>query len=325
MNPIKADALLLGSLANHPKVSRGSNSDLILFDQHMGSIALSTLVGERGIDNVVTVSKTSAGADFATIQEAIDFLPNTGGAVIVYEGTYTETLITTKPLFLMARGGVVVESTDAPCMTITSTSVRAFNLSFVVKDLAGNNNPSVVEASVADVADSVSFSGCSFDTSAHANASFLTSDKASVFLESCRFTGGGSISVSEATLCEMNGARLPDVVLTDMISGSFLSASQTLSLDLTNSSAVLSGEVASVTGDITSRLTKKVVTGVATFAVELVKDVEFDCPLSSDTYMVVLEPNSQGLLPVVSLKTNTGFRLTYANALNEDVRWSALS
>ena len=325
MNPIKADKLLLGSLATHPSLSRGSSSELVFFDQQTGAISLSTLVGERGIDNVVTVSKTSSGADFATIQEAVDFLPATGGAVIVYEGVYEESLSVSKPLFLVARGEVVVQATDAPCVTVTNASLRAFNLSFVVKALVGNNNTSAVTASVVDISDSVSFVECVFDTSADLNATFLTSTKASLVLSSCRFVGGGSVSVSGAVSCELVGASLPDIELTSILSQGYISSAQILGVSLVDTSLTLTGNATAITGDADSRLTKNVVTGVSTFAAEAVKDVSFDCPLSSDSYVVVLEPNSQGDLPIVSLKTEAGFRLTYGGALNEDVRWSALS
>lgn len=325
MNPIKADKILLGSQANHPNISRGSSSELVFFDQEAGSISLSTLVGERGVDNLVTVSKTISGSDFPTIQEAIDFLPTTGGAIVVYEGVYAEALSTSKPLTLITRGDVTLEATDAPCMTITNTSVRAHNIKFVVKDLAGNSNPSAVKVDVTDVTDEVSFTGCVFDTTNHAVANFLSSSKASIFLEGCRFLGGGQISITGATTAELRGARLPDVSLNNLITTGYLSASQILSLTLIDTSASVEGNIASLTGDLDSRLTKKVVSGVETFVGELEKDIEFECPLSTANYMVVVEPNSQGLLPVVSLRGVSGFRLTYSNALNEDVRWSALS
>ena len=84
----------------------------------------------------------------------------------------------------------------------------------------------------------------------------------------------------------------------------------------------MSGNANSITGDATSKLIKENVRGQVVFDNELEKVIEFSCPLSSDSYSINIEPNSQRILPVISARTSTGFTLTFQNNLTETIRWS---
>ena len=112
MNPIKADKIQFCSLASHPNIQRDTTSSLVFYDTSVGSISLKALVGERAVDDVVSVSKSNQGADFNSVQEAIDFLPQSGGVVVVYQGTYSESLSISKPVVMFSRGEVVIDSTE---------------------------------------------------------------------------------------------------------------------------------------------------------------------------------------------------------------------
>jgi len=322
MNPIKADKIQFGSTNNVPHARRSTTNELVFFDTAVGDISLSNILSERSISEVVTVSKTAQGKDFSTIQEAIDFLPLTGGLVVVYEGVYSESLSITKPLVLISRGNVVVDSTDAPCISLTSFDFKCSGLSFVVRDLLGNNNPSIISVQSTDVLKKVYFYDCIFDTTNHANSSFFSVQNSSLFLFNNLFLGLGSISVSSSSTCNILGGQVPNLVLSNLLESSFVNATQILGVELVNSSISVSGNMVSCVGDVDSDLTTSVVTGQVVFDNELEKNIVFSCPLSNDSYTINLEPNTQRELPVISAKTATGFTATFQNNLTETIRWS---
>ena len=322
MNPIKADKIQFGNATNLPNIHRGTSNELVLYDSLVGEISLSNMLSERSISNVVSVSKTTHGRDFSTIQEAVDFLPQTGGFIVVYEGTYSESLSITKPVVLLGRGSVVIESTDAPCISLTSFDLKCSGLSFVLKDLLGNNNPAIINISSTDTTKKVYFYDCTFDNTAHLTSSFFSVQSSSLYLYSNLFSGAGLIAISGASSCEIVSGSLPSVSLSNMTQRSYITASQVLEITLVDSFLSLSGSANSCTGDATSKLTKENVRGQVVFDNELEKVVEFTCPLSSDSYSINIEPNSQRILPVISARTSTGFTLTYENNLTETIRWA---
>jgi hypothetical protein len=325
MNPIKADKIQFGSLASHPNIQRDTTSSLVFYDTSVGSISLKALVGERAVDDVVSVSKSNQGADFNSVQEAIDFLPQSGGVVVVYQGTYSESLSISKPVVMFSRGEVVIDSTDAPCITLSDASLKGYNLSLVIRDLVGNNNPSIIEVTAQDTTQSIELVGCSLDTTDHPDSSFLSSSKVSVLASGCSFSGQGSISVSEASHLEVVGARAPDITLVDMISQSFVSVSSVLDVALTNSNLYLSGNANTCVGDVGSTLKQSVVSGSSDFDNEAEKEISLPCPLVGAEYTISVQPSSQGVMPSISNQTNQGFTLTYGNPIDETIRWSALS
>ena len=73
MNPIKADKIQFGNSSGLPHIRRSTTNELVFFDPPVGEISLSNIL-ERSVSEVITVSKTTQGSDFSTIQEAIDFL-----------------------------------------------------------------------------------------------------------------------------------------------------------------------------------------------------------------------------------------------------------
>ena len=322
MNPIKADKIQFGSTINLPNIHRGTTSELIFYDSTVGEISLSNLLSERSISNVITVSKTTQGRDFNVIQDAIDFLPEQGGLVVVYEGTYSESLVISKPIVILGRGSVVISSNDAPCITIGSFDLKCSNLSFVLNDLVGNNNPSIIEINSTDASKKAYFYDCVFDNTAHQTSSFFNVQSSSLFLYNNLFSGSGSVSIDSSNTCELVGGSLPDVSLSNMLQRTYISSPQVLDITLADTALSLSGNMNTCTGDITSKLKKETIKGETVFNAELVKVVEFSCPLEDDTYSVNIEPNSLRILPIISNRTNTGFTLTYENNLDETVRWS---
>ena len=217
---------------------------------------------------------------------------------------------------------MVLDSTDAPCISLSSFDFKCVGISFVLKDLLGNNNPSMIDVDSNDITKKVYFYDCIFDNTAHPTSSFMSVQTSSLFLSDNKFFGSGSISVSQANTCEVLGLSLPDISLSNMIQRSYISGSQILDISLVDSAISLIGNMNSCIGDATSELTKAVITGEVEFDAELEKVIVFDCPLSSATYTVNIEVNSQRILPVISQKTIAGFTLTYENNLNETISWS---
>lgn len=199
---------------------------LNFYDPNIGAIELSKLISERGLDNFASVSKSLIGSDYNTIQNAIDSLPTEGGLVVVYEGVYSEALTITKPVVIMARGNVSIESTDAPCISVTDASILLDGLNLVVKSFLGNSNPSVISHTSVNV-EGLVFRGCSFDISNHANAEFIVASKGDIRLSDCSFTGTGKLDISNANRFVVLGVSvLPELELTNMITQSYISATQ---------------------------------------------------------------------------------------------------
>ncbi len=326
MNPLKADKVQLGFTDNSPHITRGAGSSLSLYDPNIGSVLLSTLITERGLDNFATVSKSLLGSDYSTIQSAVDSLPTEGGTVIVYGGTYAEQITISKPVVFISRGAVNIESTDTSCISISSASVVLDGFNFVVKSQLGNTNPSAIEITSDGLASyPTTLKGCVLDISGHANAEFITSSQAEVIVSDTLFTGIGKISISSTTRFLLNGCSVcPEVELTNLISTSYISANQTVGITLVGSEVSVEGRLAVYAGDNASALTKSQIVGGRDFQAEDVVDITFNCPLSTDQYMVLFEDNSQREIPVISNRTTTGFRVSFSNPLNETVRWSIL-
>ena len=322
MNPLKADKVQFGFLDNSPHITRGVASTLNFYDPNIGAVSLSKLISERGLDGFASVSKSLVGSDYNTIQNAIDSLPSEGGLVVIYEGVYSEALTITKPVVMLARGNVSIEATDTSCISVSDASIYLDGVGLVIKSFLGNSNPSVISHTSVGVEELV-FRGCSFDISNHANAEFIVASKGDVRLSDCSFTGTGKLDISSASSFVALGVSvLPELELTNMISQSYISATQSSEITLVASSLTLEGRYISCLGDNASSLTKNQVIGSRDFVAEAVVDITFPCPLSTTEYMVVFEGNTQKELPVVSNKTVEGFRVTFANPLNETVRWS---
>ena len=110
-------------------------------------VVLADLVGIQTINNTVVVG-TGGGAQFTTIQDAIDALPTTGSAtnpqvVLVFPGTYNEKLTIDKDGIVLAGQGLVriVNGDSDPTVHVVQGSVtqvprfvRFLNVTVVAED-----------------------------------------------------------------------------------------------------------------------------------------------------------------------------------------------
>lgn len=322
MNPLKADKIQFGSSANMPNITRGTGSTLDFFDPNVGTISLSSLISERGIAGVVTVSTASIGSDFTSIQSAIDTLPETGGVVVVYEGTYSEALEVTKPITLIGRGEVVVTATDASVVMITNTRASFENIYFKVLTNLGNNSPSIITATTTDISHQVILEGCTLDTSSHPTANFVSSSLNQLISLNTLFVGAGKIDCSQSMGFKLVGTECPDTELSQMVSVSLISGVTTGEVTLVGSELVIEGKFVSCIGDLNSTLWVRNLTGTIDLVNEDRADIEFPCPISEADYNIMFENPASGEVPVVTARNATGFSISLGAPVTETLRWS---
>jgi hypothetical protein len=147
--PFKTDVLQIEPAATGTRtISRDAVAGELKFTDPSfpSGVVLADLVGIQTISNT-TVVGTGGGAQFTTIQAAIDALPTTGSAtnpqvIMLFPGTYTEKLTIDKDGVVLAGQGVVriVNSDADPTIHVTQgvttvpRFVRLINLTVVAED-----------------------------------------------------------------------------------------------------------------------------------------------------------------------------------------------
>jgi hypothetical protein len=322
MNPIKADKIQFGSTINVPHITRGEGNVLNLYDPNVGSISLSSLISERGVSGVTTVSPLGEGTDFTTIQEAIDFLPQSGGLIVIYGGVYAEALTITKPISFLGRGSVTIQATDLSVATITEASASFENIYFKELTQLGNNAPYIISASSTLTTFNVVLKNCVLDTTSHLTANFVQSLVTQVISTGTRYIGSGKIDCSQSLGLELSASEAPELELSQMASQSIISSVEIGEVTLVASSAAISGKMSALTGDINSSVSVKSLSGSVTLINTDQKDIEFDCPISEGDYNVMFENPASGEVPVVTARGTTGFSISLGNPVSETLRWS---
>jgi len=147
--PFKTDVLQIEPAATGTRtISRDAVSGELRFvdPSFPSGVVLADLVGIQTIENT-TVVGTGGGAQFTTIQDALDALPTTGSAtdpkvILLFPGTYTEKLTIEKDgVVLVGQGEVRIVNSDAdPTIHIVQGDatvprfVRLANLTVVAAD-----------------------------------------------------------------------------------------------------------------------------------------------------------------------------------------------
>lgn len=321
-NPTKASKVLFGATNLDPYVTKGQDSSLTFYDSTAGIQNISSLMGERNLLEVRIVSKSTLGADFNTIQEAIDNLPNSGGVVKIYEGTYQESLSISKPVTLIGLGEVIVEAAGADCLTLTDSDLSLKGIIFKVT--AGVALAPYCLKLSSNTSHTVKIEGCTFDNTGNAAAGAIDSSKVTVRLDSSTLLGDPEIKVSQAATCALALVRAYAITLDDMVSESHISVNEADSVSLVDSALSLKGRVGAVTGDATSALHWDRIRGSVTFNNSAAEAVVFASPLSSNEYMVIFGTITDRVLPVVTNKTVNGFDITFPQAITQDVLWKII-
>jgi len=317
MNPLKIKKIQLGSSVSHPNIT-STDSKLNFYDSTVGSIRLDQLLGERYLPNVSTVSKNALGSDFTTIQSSIDSAV-TGGVIVIYGGTYEETLtITNKDLNLICIGSVSLESTDTTPITITSSSVSISDMTIKIKNGVGNPIPYCVETTHTATDKSLTLKFCTLNTSEHVNAKAIKSTKVAFYSYDCDYLGLGDIEITGSSKNHFLGAVFPDISLSGVLSDSHI-VGDVLDLGLISSGVSLSGSFVSCVGDANSTIKKSMIRGSVVFDNTDTANVTLDCPLATDSYTISIQNLSSGQNPIISNRLTTGFTLTSAVAMSETV------
>lgn len=322
MNPFKANKVQLGFSDQSPSISSDNNA-LNLYDSSHGNIKLGQLAGTNFLDGVLNVGKNAVGSDYLTIQEAVDNISD-GGCIFVHEGTYTENLtIANKNISIICFGRVRLQVIDSTAITITSSTVSISKLEIKVLNGAGVPKPFCIEATDADVGNSLTLHNCILDVSAHVNAGILSSDKVDVFLYSTKYNdlfNTSTINISNSNTVHILNTKTPILSLSNILSESYVSG-HTQEINLVNSDLYLLGTNTSCTGDATSKLYTKSISGELSFNNVNTNDYLFSCPLPNADYTVVFQTLSSREIPVVTNKAITGFTISTQNNVTEDVKF----
>lgn len=312
MNPLKANKVLFGADALAPYIESDGNT-LSFYDSQTGAKDLRT-ISNTSSPVIKRVGKTLEGADFTSIQEAIDALDE--GIVYVYWGTYEETLNITKNISLIGVGATLVSA--GTCVTCTDADLNIQGIKFICQ---GAGAPACISFTSASETNILNVSNCEFDTTANNNADFISVNGGMVTVYAKDFVGEGGIQITDSELTKISGYYLPNLTFTNCITARVL-AGYVESLDVINSRVYLNSDYGSVIGDINSQVsTTKGLRGSETFVNEASRNVVLPCPLSSVDYSVFVETATDGSVAVVSNKTTEGFTITYGAAKNFVVSW----
>ena len=319
MNPLKVNKIQLGFSDQSPSVSE-TDGKLSFYQTSIGSIRLDQLVGERFLDEVLTVSKSLSGSDYNNISDAIQNSEN-GNVIVVYSGEYEETLNISNDIHILCMGKVKLISQDATAITISSSNVSISDMEIKIENGVGNPIPYCIETSHTVIGNTITLKNCILDVSEHVNAKFLKSDKVSSYFYSCEFEGTTSIEIEGSSYNHFFGSTFPSISLTNIIGDSHI-VGEVQSLNLVNSSVHLNGSFQSCVGDVNSSIKKDVIVGSVVFnAVDSVA-VNLSCPLHSGTYVVLAQNISNGEIPVITQKTITGFTISVSQAINEEIYYT---
>lgn len=116
--PFTADQFDVEPVAgeNPRRINRAADGSLQFFDHLIsGGITLSQLAGLRSVGNVLVVGKTGAGAEYTTIQAALDAVPANSSAtnphtVLVMPGVYGESVNLVRDYVHLIGFGAIIES-----------------------------------------------------------------------------------------------------------------------------------------------------------------------------------------------------------------------
>lgn len=120
-------------------VRRGSDGSLVFTDALVpAGLRLSDLAGIRDVDGVRVVGRGGAGAQYTSVQAALDSIPTSSGPtaphlVLVLPGVYAEDLLVTKDaVTICGLGGVVLRPATNRHTVIVTSSVSTNPLTFTL-------------------------------------------------------------------------------------------------------------------------------------------------------------------------------------------------
>ena len=142
MNPLKVDKIQLGPNNSSPYIARNAAGGISFYQPSVGEVPFTTILNEKHIEGVSYVSASDVGADFTTIQDAINDLPAEGGVVFVYSGTYAENLVISKNVFLIARGQVTLE-TAGHLISVSDANLFIYGFTFNITNDLINEQDSI--------------------------------------------------------------------------------------------------------------------------------------------------------------------------------------
>lgn len=305
-NPLKTNKIQFGNSANDPSIEN-SNGSLRFFDSSTGVLDLGDIKSQK-ITTVKSVSPTLSGADFTTIQEAIDSIPvNNLGVIHVYEGTYNEFLQINGDIVLIGYNAILsANGADLITSTDHNLTIQGFTLNMGV-----GGNPNIINFVSTNNLHSLVVSRCTFNTENNLNANFVYNSRGVFYLYGSYFEGTGSIECLESLDLNILGTHLPDITLRNIIGICYIVCSDLGALNLIDTTLNLNGEYTSLSGDNNSVIHKKVIVGSVEFVNETNKVVTLDCPFSTADYQIITEAVSDRTIPIIVNKTTTTFEIEF--------------
>lgn len=205
--PLPLDAVQFGPLSGFVVRITRSGGNLVLEDDEAGSLNLSQLAGLRSAEGVLIVGRGGAGAQYETVQAAVDAVPGTSSPanphlILILPGVYEESVAVQKDgVTFKALGSVTLRApAGLPALEVSaSVSVTPETLTFegIVFE-QGDGGLACVRAyggSGSTLAEGgFAFRGCTFDAEGVGSYALDLYALGNVTLEGC--TGSGDATSS---------------------------------------------------------------------------------------------------------------------------------
>ena len=316
MNPLRANRLLLGNTAGSPYIEN-LNGALSFYDSAVGSVNLQTISNVNS-PIVKRVAPTLVGADYTSIQDAIDSIEiGERGVIYIYGGEYQESLTIRTDIDLIGISAKVIS--DGTCLDIEDANVTVQGLELVSGAVG---TPRCVQFVSTGGVERLTVKGCVFDTTLNAQASALHVNGGSVYCYLNEYVGDNpNITILNAERFVALETLLYDLTLNNVSNESFVNAQVVRDLVLVGSALNLEADYGSLSGDNASQITPRYLRGSATFNNEASVTVTLDCPIANAEYMVISETLTDRSVLIAENKATTSFDLTADGLKAESVSW----
>jgi len=264
MNPLKVDKIQLGPTNSSPYIARNPSGGISFYQSGVGEVPFTSILNEKQIEGVSYASATETGADFTTIQAAINDLPATGGVIYVYEGTYSENLTISKNVFLIARGEVTIEATGH-LISISEASAFIHGFKFnITNDLINSDYYCIKsESPLLDRSLILLIENCSFDCENHPLAKAVYSSYPTLKIFNSTFSPAALVYSEEALSVHINGTYAPHISLQNIVTAAYLNLALVDTLTLVSSPVYLSGSYSTLVSDGASSVSSQTLSSLS--------------------------------------------------------------
>jgi len=316
MNPLRANRITFGAGAGSPYIESVDNG-LSFYDPAVGVVDFQT-ISNISSPIVKRVSPTLVGADYTSIQDAIDSIDvGEKGVIYVYGGTYTESLVIRANIDLVGLSAKIIS--DGTCIDVEDgdVTIQGFELT-----PGGAGETRCISFLSTDSSHRMTYKGCTFNNAENAQSLAVYANKGSVYAYQNEYLGDNSdTQILNAERYHANELYMGALTLNNMTNKSWVNANYVREITLVGSSLDLRSDYGALSGDLNSTIKTGSLRGTATFVNADTVTVTLDCPLEDVSYTILSDNLSDHTGLVLQNKTVNSFDLVSSVPNAETVSW----